>query len=419
MPDHVDNPVSTGTTSKPELVLPQAADRPNHKGALLAMLSVLVLSLTPILEFLCLPESSPFAFLQPYQSLVAVYASKIALTLAMICVVQIYVQNHPEVDLRAICVCLALAIAMTAFHCVKKENDATALAWQKSLYLDILNREPVAPHSLRPLPYGFARLLEWITGDWLFSCLAYRCFFTFWFLLSSHQFVRRWLSPRLSLVAIGIMYVLYHYSIQTYFGQLTDPMSHWLFVMALIFVVDNEWTLLAVALAIGIFAKETALLIVPAYFLCWRQNGWPTYRRTLILGAVCVLAYFAVRLPLGWRPIYSQINGAPDALFWTNIGWDAPAGRWLMTIRHHLFHVNLFFLVFVPFIAYQWRSLDRTLKILCLTVPTLVLATNVWFSLVHESRNYMPALPILLAASLQVFQPAFAGLDAKTEPASA
>ena len=47
-----------------------------------------------------------------------------------------------------------------------------------------------APHQFRPLPYGFTRSLELVTGDWHFACLAYRWFFLYWFVWGFYRFVR-------------------------------------------------------------------------------------------------------------------------------------------------------------------------------------------------------------------------------------
>src|SRR5205085_874917 len=126
-----------------------------------------------------------------------------------------------------------------------------------------------APHQFRPLPYGFTRTLERVTGDWAFSCVAYRAFFTWWFLWGAYRFARLWFRPGPAFVAVVPVVLLYPLSIWYYLGQLTDPLSHALFVLALTLTVRDRWAPLAVALALGVLAKETVVLMVPVYWACY------------------------------------------------------------------------------------------------------------------------------------------------------
>ncbi len=366
---------------------------------------VATVSLGPLLiEPTCSEKPLHLDFLPPYSSAWAAWAGKSGVALAMLLSIIVYVRHRPGAELWLIGICIGLAGAMTALHWLQIDSNPTIADWQRNLYLKIINHRAAVPHHLRPLPYGFTRFLEWITHDWVFSFLAYRWFFSFWFLLFSYQFARFWLSPKLSFVTVGVMWMLYHYSIQTYWGQLTDPLSHWLLVMALVFVVEDQWLLLAVTLGLGVVAKETAVLIVPAYGACWWRNGWPAVRKTAALGAVCVAAFLAARLPYGWWPQYEQINGTHGSMIWANLGIPHDGIQPWIPIRHQYFHLTLFFFVFIPGIVLGWRHLDHRLKALCLTVAPLVLMSNLWFGWVHESRNYMPLAPLLATSALMVFQ---------------
>src|SRR4029077_9786709 len=128
--------------------------------------------------------------------------------------------------------------------------------WQRDLYLNVINGvlvdkqgDSLAPHVYRFLPYAFTRALEWITGDWRFSCLAYRWFFLFWFLWSSCVFVARFHDPRTIWLCLAVMGLLFLLFFLFYWGQLTDPMSHALFVLSLLYLVEDRWLFLLVALA--------------------------------------------------------------------------------------------------------------------------------------------------------------------------
>ena len=366
-----------------------------HWPALGGMILVAFLAGMPLLvEPMCHEKPLHLGFVPAYTSAWAVWGTKIGVLLVMLLSIKLCVQDRSDTKFWVVGFCMAAAIAMVVWHWIHVDTNPAAADWQKFVYLDILNHVPIPPHNLRPLPYGFARLLEWTTHDWFFSCMAYRWFFSFWFLLTSYRFAHVWLSPKLSAAVVGIMVVLYYYSVQTYYGQLTDPLSHWLFVMALIFVVEDQWFPLAVALGTGVLAKETAMLIVPGYLLCWRRNGWPALQKTAALAAACAVAFFAVRLPYGWGFQYQAINGAPATMLWKNV----------KTLQFNYIHIVLFFLVFIPLIAYNWRNLDGRLKVLCLTLTPLILISNFWFSWVYESRNYMPLVPLLASSALATFQ---------------
>jgi len=358
------------------------------------MAAVAVLSIAPLwIEPASSAKPLQLDFLPPYASSWLAWATKAAVLLAMLASIRIYVKFHPDVAMPAIGLCMALAGAMIVIHWVHVDANPSARDWQKMVYTCILNHSPFTPHVFRPLPYGFTRLLEWVTRDWTFSCLAYRWFFSFWFLLASYQFARLWLSPGLSHIVTVTLGALYYCSVKTYYGQLTDPMSHWLFVMALVYVVEDEWIPLGVALVIGILAKETAILILPAYWACWRRKGWPAFGRTVILGALCAVSFLVVRLPYGWGLQYQQINGTEGSMLWAN----------LRILKPCFPHLARCFIIFIPFIIYAWREIDVRLKILCLTVVPLVLVSNFCFGWIHEARNYMPLVPVLATSALFAF----------------
>ena len=114
------------------------------------------------------------------------------------------------------------------------------------------------------------------------------------------------------MATLGILVILYPLSVHYYLGQLTDPLSHALFVLALIYVVQDRWLALAATLALGVLAKETAV-VVPAYWLCTWRRGWPAFLKTTVLGVACVTAFLGCggcRSAGGWVTVPSM---APKA----------------------------------------------------------------------------------------------------------
>jgi hypothetical protein len=197
-----------------------------------------------------------------------------------------------------------------------------------------------------------------------------------------------------ALVALAALYPL---SIQYYGGQLTDPLSHSLFVLAMIYVMDDRWLALAAALALGILAKETVMILVPAYYFCHRSKGWPVLAKTCMLAFACVAAWTAARLPLGWKPQMDSINGTSGLMIGSNLGFSAPHYHGAAPLYENYLRPLIFVGAWLPFIWWGWPAMDRRLKILFLVVTPLLLATNLCFGWMYESRNYMPLVPLLAA----------------------
>jgi hypothetical protein len=299
-----------------------------------------------------------------------------------------------------------LAAAMTCVHWGLVESHPERLAWQRDLYLSAVNGAGEAaltiPHRYRPLPYGFARLLECLTGQFLFACAAYRWFFTWWFLWGAYRLARLFLAPRRALLAVAPVVVLYPLSVLYYWGQLTDPLSHALFMVSLIWLLQDRPAPLAASLALGVLAKETVVLLVVVYLACYWRRGWRAWAVTAGLGLACVAAYFAVRVPQGWRPGLMNVNGLEYLMVGSNLGfgeqhYNPAAPRW-----ENYLHPVLFVGPFLVVLAWGWRRLDGRLRAVCLTLVPLLLASNACFGWLYESRNYMPLVPLLAAAALSV-----------------
>jgi hypothetical protein len=298
-----------------------------------------------------------------------------------------------------------LAGLLTGCHWLMVDRREETAAWQRQKYLAILNHTADAPHQYRPLPYGLARGLERLTGDWWFACVAYRWFFTYWFLWAAYRFARLFGPPRWAWFAPLTLLVLYPFSVAWYAGQLTDPLSHALFVLAMIYLMEDHWLRLTAAVALGVMAKETAVLLVPAYLACFGRNGWPALLKTAALGMAAMAAFLAVRLPLDWQPSNAGLNGLDALMIGTNLGIGEPMFHPAAPQYHNYLHPLLFVGSFLPFIVWRWRRIDRRLRLLCLVVVPLLLLSNLCFGWMYESRNYMPLVPLLATMAVPVGPP--------------
>jgi hypothetical protein len=295
---------------------------------------------------------------------------------------------------------LVLAALATAWHAYHIDRIPDNERWQREAYLAILQGLADAPHQYRALPYGLVRGLELLTGDWSFACLVYRWYFTAWFLWVWYRFARLFHTPSGAILTLAAFPLLYPPSVAFYRGQLTDPQSHFLFAAALIYGVRDRPVRLGLALALGILAKETVVLMVPAYAACQMKQGWRCLLRAMGLGAVCVAAFLAVRLPLGWRPGYEALNGTNGLMVTSNLGIGPPLYESEVPMLMNYLHPLLFIGSFLPFVALRWKWTDDRLKGLFLVLTPLLLASSLCFSWLCESRNYMPLLPLLTTMAL-------------------
>jgi hypothetical protein len=342
------------------------------------------------------------SILPPYSSALATVGSValVLLLMALALAVRARLDRTSEPHAATNIVLFAVLAALMAFlHWLEVDSREPGTSWEPQTYAEILNHEAEAPHNFRPLPYGFARLIEWITHQWMFSCLSYRWFFTFWFLWASYRLARRYLSASRALLSLLPLVLLYPISIARYSGQLTDPLSHALFVLAFLYLLEDRPLALMAALALGVVAKETVVLVAPAYLACYGRRGWRSWFITAGLGVTCLAAFLAARLPLGWRPGGDNLNGV-GLVIGPNFGFEHPRAILVVPLWENLGHPILFVGTFLPFIVGRWWHIPSHLRALFLVVTPLLLLSNLCFGWLYESRNYMPLVPLLATMAM-------------------
>jgi hypothetical protein len=369
-----------------------------RRCTVLGLTAVALVSLLPLLI-----ESPPVDFLTPRGALDRWVGCPLVagLLLAAIGWRWLIDREAGEANAPRTLIFLAAAGAMTACHWLMVDQQPLPADWQPKAYLQILNHTSEPPHQYRPLPYGFVRLLEWLTRDWLFSCLAYRCFFNYWLLWAWYRFASLFHTPRRAALTLLPFVALYPCSVAFYLGQLTDPLSHTLFVLGFVYIFEDRPFALSAALALGVLAKETAVLLVPCWFVCHAWNPRRTWVETALLGGVAAAALLAARLPFGWRPGAREMNGA-GLMVGTNLGLGEPIAFTSVPLVLNYLVPLLFLGPFVPSIAWNWRTIDARLRLLAVTLTPLLLASNLCFGWLYESRNYVPLLPLLTTMALPV-----------------
>jgi hypothetical protein len=364
-------------------------------------------------------ESTSFQFLEPYPAAWQTVLTCAAVLFALFAVVGLRAfLDRPAACRRADCqsalhaeshplalhvLFVAVAVAMTFVHWQLVDYHPYMQQWQRELYVGLFRHTYDPPHQYRPLPFGFVRSLERLTHDYEFSCLAYRAFFSYWFVWAWYRLARTVHPPPIALLTLTVLLPLYPLSIMRYLGQLTDPMSHALFVLALLWVAEDRPFALAAALALGVGTKETAVIVVPGYLAAAGLQGRKGFGAAAViagcLGIVCALAFLAARVPFGWRPGQQEMNGA-GLMVGTNVGIGDPIAGSPVPLWENYLHPVLFVLFFVPLIAWHWRDCDLRLRALFVTVTPLLLASNLCYGWLYESRNYVPLLPLLATLAL-------------------
>ncbi|MHB1426288.1 MAG: hypothetical protein ACYC3I_24245 [Gemmataceae bacterium] len=368
---------------------------PHRPRPLITLTSLGLLALLTLGPLLLEPQRDHL--LEPYSSTTAtVLAETLVLFLMGLSLwVRIFLDRPSEPRAaKNMALFVVLAACMTAMHWIEVDRDPERREWQQRIYLQQFNGDLEAPHNYRPLPHGFVCLLEHISRDWVFACESYRWFFTVWFLWASYGLARRCLDPPRALLTLAALVFLYPLSILHYGGQLTDPLSHMLFVLSFLFLLEDRVMALAVVLALGVCAKETVVIVAPAYLACYWRRGARAWLFTAALGVVCILAFLAARLPLGWRPSAGSLNGA-GLVIAPNFGLEHPYVILGPPLWENLLHPLLFVGMFLPFLVRRWRYIDPKLRALFLVVTPLLLLSNVCFGWLYESRNYIPLVPLL------------------------
>ncbi len=374
---------------------------PRSRDSAVTAAGLLLLGLLTVGPLLLEPR--PAAFLGPYPSqTTTLLAEAFVLGLMGLALVVRAGLDRDEPHPFALAFLFAVLAGLLAMvHWLVVDSDPDRLRWQRDdVYLPLLNGQGGAPHRYRPLPYGFVRLLERVTGEWLFSAVAYRWFFTWWFLWASYRLGRRHLPPVRALLVVAPIVLLYPLSIWYYYGQLADPLSHSLFILSLLYLLEDRPWSLAASLALGVAAKETVVLVVPVYLACWFRQGVRAWITAGLLGVVCVAAYLAARLPQDWAPGLANVNGLDALMIGTNLGIGESIAWTSVPLWENYLHLLLFVGTFVPLLLWRWRRIDPRLRTVCATLTPLLVLSNVCFGWLYESRNYMPLVPLLATAVL-------------------
>jgi hypothetical protein len=216
----------------------------------------------------------------------------------------------------------------------------------------------------------------------------YRLVFMLLLFYALYRYARLYTSYLGAILSMVLVAAVYPVSFEHYAGQLTDPLSHLSFLLAFIFLETGAFAAFLTTLLIGSMAKETVLALAGYYVLFCR--GSRDFRlKAAVVCVATVIAYFGVRLPVQkGQMTYQQISGVsldhvPSN--WADTGVD-PNGRTLFLVTAG---------AFLPFVLLGWKDTPRSLRSMTLFLLPILFTSSLFFSWLHEARNYMPVVFVL------------------------
>jgi hypothetical protein len=257
--------------------------------------------------------------------------------------------------------------------------------WQERTHDLVMQLTPgMLPHSYRFLPNSIVRWMQLAHVEFNAARDLYRLIAGLLLFYAIYKYARLYCNYASAIVAMLLTATIYPISFEHYAGQLTDPLSHLSFVLALIFLETEEFALLVTTLVIGSLAKETVLAMAFYYILfCRRERNY--WFKAVTLCVMSAAIYFGVRLfVLHGSMSYQQTSGVKlDHVLenWQFVGWHEP---FLLTAC-----------ALLPFMALGWTETPLSLKRQVFFLFPVLFISSLFFSWLCETRNFMPLVFVL------------------------
>lgn len=266
--------------------------------------------------------------------------------------------------------------------------------WQVEVHEKVLKLSPeVIPHSYRFLPNSITRFFEVLTGDFSYARGLYRYIFMFLLLFSIYFYSRLYCNHEKSLLAVLLYSMVYPITIKYYAGQLTDPLSHFLFVCSFIFIQLDLFGLFSLTILYGILTKET-ILIMPIYYILLKIKDKKSMVKGTILFIICILIVFFIRIMVNNNSnsnlMYKSISGVDLSHFKENLFENKSV--WVLQIVYTIG-------ILMPFYILSWKIARKELRNLVLFLLPILFISNTMFSWLYEARNLIPVfIPMAIIA---------------------
>jgi hypothetical protein len=299
-----------------------------------------------------------------------------------------------------------LALALSVVHLLMR--DLQHFAWQADQYLGILAQDYPPPHLYRFLPQGIVWYTALFTGRLFPAAVVYRVFFTWTLCLALYRFARLFLNPKWSGVVLAIYAAFYPWSIRYYYGNWCDPVFHTLFLLGLRYCFERRFHHFLAALLVGMFAKETILVLGPCYALAGtralREISWGPVARAALATAAGLALFVLIRVAFGFDFTQRAVNGAPGLMVLPNLGVLDAATREHVGVFSLYAHPIAFLFAWFPAIFALRRAIPGGLASVAIYLALAVFGTNLLFGWNFESRNFIPVTAVLATAVIAGWQ---------------
>ena len=259
------------------------------------------------------------------------------------------------------------------------------LQWQIAIQDAVIRLDSGAiPHNYRFLPNAIVRWMQVAHIAYEPARDLYRLIAGLVLFYAIYRYARLYTNHLGATLAMLFTACIFPVSFEHYAGQLTDPLSHLSFVLALIFLETGDYAALLATLVIGSLAKESVLAMTGYYLLfCRKENKYPL--KAIGLCGATAAAYLGVRmLVLKGNLHYGQVSGVTIGHVGEN--WLDPQWKpvFLLTAA-----------ALLPFLALAWKETPLSLKRQASFLLAALFLSSLFFSWLREARNFMPLVVVL------------------------
>jgi hypothetical protein len=291
--------------------------------------------------------------------------------------------------------------------------DANDMPWQLQQYIGILNHNYFPPDQYRFLSQGTLWWMVLTNGDFVFSYVVFRFFFTLVLCLAIYRLARCYLEPQPGVMVVFLYGAFYPMSTRFYFGNLLDPMSHLVMLSAFYYARQKKFREFFSLFVLGVFIKETMLLLAPCYWLMNLEGTRPwakqNLERIVLLAVTGLLVFFACRLPFHFNYDFETLNRTAGSMLYANLGFAHVKIDTFVPVVLRYAHPVVFLLMWWPLLIWQRRRLPASLFWTSLYFSASLLAVNTVFGWNYESRNFIPAFVLLLTGTMIILTDWIAG----------
>lgn len=230
------------------------------------------------------------------------------------------------------------------------------------------------------------------------SYLIVRFVFTFLIFCVFHLFLLKWFSQERAFLSVTFLAAITPLTYLPFFQE-ADVILQFLFLIGLWLIREKKFFILLFLMAIGTFAKETIVFLIPFYFLLyWRKDKkWKVILESLILVVTWLLFFYITR-----HAIYEGNNSHL---------WQLPRNlemiKYYFTynplVNHHLLYIPLFGLFWLlPFFRLKEKP-----SFFQVAAPFIIIFTilNFLFGWPEETRIILPLAFLVIPSGIMALFP--------------